>query len=95
MRFMRFWSLALAAVFVFLAGAASDVRPVEIKEWTVPWPDSRPRDPFAESQSCVWFCGQRGGYLAMLDPTTGEFKQYDLGDFVYTAQHTAAVGPDE
>lgn len=51
----------------------------EIKEWMVPWEDTRPRDPFVDSQGRVWFCGQKGGYLAYLDPVSGKFKKYELG----------------
>ncbi|MDQ4079664.1 MAG: lyase [Gemmatimonadota bacterium] len=51
---------------------------VEIREWTVPWADSRPRDPYVDSRGRVWFVGQTADYVAMLDPTTGNFTKYDL-----------------
>lgn len=51
---------------------------VAIEEWTVPYEESRPRDPYAASESEVWFVGQRSGYLARLDATTGEFTKVDL-----------------
>lgn len=51
---------------------------VDIREWEVPWSESRPRDPFVEPSGKVWFVGQRGHYVANLDPETGEFKRYDL-----------------
>lgn len=51
---------------------------VEIREWKVPYPTSRPRDPFAISGTSVWFVGQGGGYLAHLDAATGEFTRMDL-----------------
>jgi virginiamycin B lyase len=57
------------------AAAAADV---DIREWEVPYEDSRPRDPYAESESSVWFVGQRSGYLAQLDVTSGEFSKVDL-----------------
>ena len=53
---------------------------VTVREWPVPWPDSRPRDPAVDSQGRVWFCGQRGNYLAHLDPDTGQFHQVALAD---------------
>ncbi|MBT3923001.1 MAG: lyase [Nitrospina sp.] len=53
--------------------------PVEITEWKVPWDNTRPRDPFVGPQGRVWFCGQKGGYLAYLDPVSGNFKKYELG----------------
>lgn len=51
---------------------------VEIREWDVPWADSRPRDPYVDSRGRVWFVGQVGDYVAMLDPETGQFTKYDL-----------------
>ncbi len=53
---------------------------VEISEWAVPYQHSRPRDPFVDSLGRVWFCGQAGGYLAYLEPESGEFKKYALAD---------------
>ena len=53
---------------------------LDIKEWEVPYAESRPRDPFAESENSVWFVGQRTGYLAHLDAATGEFTKVDLKD---------------
>lgn len=73
----RFLLLPLA-----LLGAAAvphaSVDPVEIREWTVPWPNTRPRDPYVDAQGRVWFVGQVGHYVAYLDPRSGEFKRYDL-----------------
>ena len=64
--------LAVAAVQV------ADKPPV-IKEWPVPWADSRPRDPYLDpTTNRIWFCGQTGDYLAYFVPTTGEFKRYEL-----------------
>ena len=56
--------------------AAEDA--AEITEWTVPWENTRPRDAYVDGQGRVWFVGQRGDYVAYLEPTTGEFKRYDL-----------------
>ncbi len=53
---------------------------VPIKEWPVPYPDSRPRDPYVDSQNRVWFVGQVGNYLAYLDPATGKFRRYAIED---------------
>ena len=53
---------------------------LDIHEWQVPYEQSRPRDPFAESATSVWFVGQRTGYLANLDTETGEFTQVELKD---------------
>lgn len=59
-------------------GAPSALNPLEITEWNVPWKQTRPRDPFVDRQNRVWFVGQRGDYLGVLDPVTGQFKKYDL-----------------
>ncbi len=53
---------------------------VQVSEWLVPWSRTRPRDPFVAPDGRVWFCGQAGGYLGVLDPETGEFQRYDLGE---------------
>jgi virginiamycin B lyase len=53
--------------------------PVEIKEWAVPWgATTRPRDPYVAGDGSVWFVGQRGDYVAALDPRTGNFDRFDL-----------------
>jgi virginiamycin B lyase len=49
-----------------------------ITEWTVPWQQTRPRDPYLDPQGQVWFVGQVGNYIARLDPATGQFKRYEL-----------------
>ncbi|MFQ5348790.1 MAG: hypothetical protein ACE5ED_13295, partial [Rhodothalassiaceae bacterium] len=61
-----------ALVCLIPAHAAESLAPVEITEWSVPYPDSRPRDPFAVSAQEVWFAGQRAergaaGTLAACD----------------------------
>jgi virginiamycin B lyase len=53
-------------------------QPIDIREWNVPWDDSRPRDPYVAGNGDVWFVGQRGHYVARLDPESGDFKRHDL-----------------
>ena len=53
---------------------------VQIEEWEVPWEDTRPRDPAVDAQGRVWFCGQKGNYIAYLEPESGEFKQYEIAE---------------
>jgi virginiamycin B lyase len=48
----------------------------DIREWLVPWEASGPRDPYVDQKGRVWFCGQRGNYIAYLEPDSGEFKRY-------------------
>ncbi len=84
--------LALAAGTVFIGSLGADTATVQIKEWPVPWEASRPRDPFVDQQGRVWFVGQRTHYAAYLDPTTGEFERFDLGEG--TGPHNLIVDPE-
>ncbi len=61
-----------------VSAAESVPASVPVNEWKVPWEDSRPRDPFAQSEEAVWFVGQRGNYVAVLNPKNGNFKKFDL-----------------
>lgn len=75
-----------------LASAALALAAAEIREWTVPWPNTRPRDPYVDAQGRVWFAGQRGDYVAVLDPRTGQFRRYDLP--TGAAPHNVVVDAD-
>jgi streptogramin lyase len=59
-------------------GAQAELNPVDITEWNVPWEQTRPRDPYVDQQHRVWFVGQRGDYIAVLDFEGGMFEQYPL-----------------
>ena len=83
--------LTLLALAPLLVAAAPDV-PVPIEEWIVPYDNSRPRDPDIAPDGSVWFVGQRGDYLARLDPATGQFSRHDLADS--PAPHNLIVGRD-
>lgn len=76
-------------LFTLLAGLvaappalAQDYMPpgasVTIEEWEVPWPGSRPRDPYPGPDGRIWFVGQTADYVAALDPATGDDSP--LGD---------------
>ena len=67
--------LLLSLLWTLQGNADGDV---DIREWEVPWSDSRPRDPFVEPSGRVWFVGQRGHYVASLDPESGNFERFDL-----------------
>jgi virginiamycin B lyase len=77
---------------LLFATAAVAQQPVEIKEWPVPWTDTRPRDPAVDKQGKVWFVGQTGNYLARFDPVTAKFDRYDLEKG--SGPHNCIVGPD-
>ena len=78
-RFIR-WCTVFAAAALFGAPGppAASAQSVEIDEWPVPWENTRPRDPWVESPRRVWFVGQRGHYVGLLDPETAEFERWDL-----------------
>lgn len=63
-------------LIVLIAGLAQT--PPQLDAWLVPWEDTRPRDPFVDSQDRVWFCGQSGNYVAYLEPASGEFARFEL-----------------
>src|SRR5439155_23426448 len=51
---------------------------VQIKEYEVPTPRSRPHDPAMAPDGSLWYTGQGANKLGRLDPKTGEFKEYPL-----------------
>ena len=89
---MRALPRILAISVAFSVPAVSLADSVDIREWQVPYDQSRPRDPFAESATSVWFVGQRTGYLAHLDAETGDFTQVELKDG--SGPHNLIVGSD-
>src|SRR6266700_4531929 len=71
--------LCLFAFAVTLAGvAAVQTLNVDIKEYEVPTPRSRPHDPAVAPDGSLWYTGQGANKLGRLDPKTGEFKEYRL-----------------
>ena len=81
-----FLTIGLITVFAHQACIGSDavntsgasLNPVDLKEWPVPWDQTRPRDPYVDQQHRVWFVGQGGDYIAVLDPEAGQFHQFKL-----------------
>jgi len=73
-------SVTVFFLLVFCQPLLADNTAIAIKEWKVPWENTRPRDPYVAPDGRIWFCGQAGGYLARFDPENGEFKKYDLGE---------------
>lgn len=55
------------------------------REWRVPWPQTRPRDPVMDASGRVWFVGQNGNYVAYLDTRSGkyDFKRFAIDDGTY------------
>ena len=65
---------------------------VDVKEWKVPWSNTRPRDPYVGPDGRVWFVGQRGNYLAYLEPGSGRMVRYPLD--AGTGPHNLIVADD-
>jgi len=72
---------------------ASDDLTVHINEWTVPWPDTRPRDPDVAADGSIWLVGQGGHYVAHFDPETRQFKRLELPPG--TGPHNIIVDEDD
>jgi virginiamycin B lyase len=71
----------LFILFVFFADVVfAETVTIDIKEWHVPYENSRPRDPYVAPDGRVWFCGQLDAYIGVLDPASGDFEKYDLDD---------------
>jgi virginiamycin B lyase len=51
---------------------------VNIKEWPVPTPGSRPHDPLATRDAAIWYTGQLANVLGRLDSKSGQIKEYSL-----------------
>lgn len=85
---------ALAVLPLALAAATADAaaQSLDIREWPVPWADSRPRDPYVAADGRVWFVGQVGNYVAYLQPASGEFHRFELEDGALP--HNLIVGAD-
>lgn len=66
------------ALTVPVAGAEAPATP-NLKEWDIPWDNTRPRDPWVgPGENTVWFVGQAGDYVARLNPENGDLKRYRL-----------------
>ena len=81
----------LAMLLVLLVAVQAPVQ-VDITEWTVPWENTRPRDPAVGDAENIWFVGQQGHYVGHLNPKTGQFKKYDLPSGA--GPHNVIVGRD-
>lgn len=65
-------------MLLLMLALAAPADTVRITEFTVPYENSRPRDPYPDSRGRVWFVGQVGNYIAYYDQKTAEFKRYEL-----------------
>ncbi len=51
---------------------------INIMEWPLPTPGSRPHDPLAARDGSLWWSGQLANKIGRLDPTTGVFREYPV-----------------
>jgi virginiamycin B lyase len=51
---------------------------VNIREWQVPTPGSRPHDPLAARDGSIWYSGQLANKLGRVDPKTGQVREYPV-----------------
>jgi virginiamycin B lyase len=65
---------------------------VTFQEWTAPTLGQRPRDPFMHSDGTIWWAGMYGSLVGMVDPATGEMKEFKLDPMA--RPHTVLEGPD-
>jgi virginiamycin B lyase len=84
--------LAVLVPLLALAPELAAQASVDIREWPVPYADSRPRDPYVDAGGRVWFVGQEGNYVAYLDPASGQFRRYELEE--RALPHNLVVAPD-
>jgi virginiamycin B lyase len=76
---MSLSKLCLFTLAAILSGfAAVKTLSVQIMEYEVPTPNSRPHDPAIAPDGSLWYTGQAANKLGRLDPKTGEFKEYPL-----------------
>lgn len=84
--------LVVSAAVALVAVPAVVDKPPVIKEWPVPWGESRPRDPYVDpTTGRVWFCGQAGNYLAYFVPSTGEFRRFEFPNGEMVGPHNLIV----
>jgi virginiamycin B lyase len=62
----------------FAGSAAVGTLNVQIHEYDVPTPKSRPHDPALAPDGSLWYTGQGANKLGRLHPKTGVFKEYAL-----------------
>ncbi len=85
-------AIALTLGVMLPPPATAQTASVAITEWLVPWPNSRPRDPYVAPDGAVWFVGQREDYAARFDPDTETFTRFDLAPG--TGPHNLIVDGD-
>lgn len=65
-------------VTIMISPVVANPLQVEIREWPVPWENTRPRDPDVAPNGVIWLVGQAGDYAARFDPESEEFTRKTL-----------------
>ena len=73
----------LKSILFFMIATLTAFRTVEtltvqITEYEVPTPKSRPHDPALAPDGSLWYTGQGANKIGRLNPKTGDFKEYPL-----------------
>src|SRR5690606_39280720 len=86
---MKPLTLVVAAFLAMpaMAAAQSDSN-FSLKEWPVEW-GGRVRDPAVAPDGSVWFVGQAGNYVGRFDPSTEQFRRFEIE--AGTNPHTVIV----
>jgi virginiamycin B lyase len=82
--------LAAALLTGWSPPAAAQQAKFDLKEWDIEF-GGRTRDPAVAPDGKVWFVGQAGNYVAVLDPATGQSRRYEIEPG--TNPHTLIVDP--
>ena len=76
---MYLQKLCLLTVAATLAASTNvGMLDIQVREFEVPTPKSRPHDPALAPDGSLWYTGQGANKLGRLDPKSGEFKEYAL-----------------
>src|SRR5947209_19265744 len=77
--FMHLYKVCLFTVAATLAASTNvGTLDVQIREFEVPTPNSRPHDPALAPDGSLWYTGQGANKLGRLDPKTGKIKEVPL-----------------
>ena len=71
--------LAIPVGIPMVAAQGPTITP-KVQEWEVPFEKSRPRDPYVAPDGRIWFVGQVGNYLAVLNPTSGRIDRVEIDE---------------
>ena len=67
---------------------------IEFTEWQVPTLGQRSRDPVEAPDGAIWWVGQWGNLMGLLDPVTGDITVYEMPNPAARDPHTAVFDSD-